>query len=127
MVNKTKGKSRTQNKELLMTKSIAFYLGRDNKVQVFEPDKLPHTDGLSPLMLLVIDVINAGYEGVIVDEEPLSNGRIFQGLNVNLATPEGLLLQYISDVYAESGELPMTSNEVLKVLAMAYKLKGAKT
>ena len=102
-----------------MSKSIAFYLGRDNNVQVFDPDNLPHTDGLSPLMLLVIDVINAGYEGVIVDEEPLSNGRIFQGLNVNLATPEGRILQQVSNAYAKGKRLPR-SKTLLRKIELEY-------
>ena len=45
-----------------MSNSIVFYNGRDDVVQMVDPDGLPHFDELPPLFDFVAAVINAGYK-----------------------------------------------------------------
>jgi hypothetical protein len=101
-----------------MKSSIIFYLDRSDTVQVIDSSSLSYTDGLSPLMLITVAVINAGYDGVVVDEQLMANGRIFQALNTNSATPEGRILAALCKV--DPAKLP-TPKAVLEDIRRAYR------
>lgn len=106
-----------------MSDSVVMYVDRGNVMHVVDPDSLPHTDYLSPIMVIAVAIINAGYEGVLVDEKRLQNGRCFQALNVNMATPEGRILADVSEDNAR-GKLPPSSRIVLERIRNAYGAKG---
>ena len=101
-----------------MTKSVIVYLDRSDTVQVIDPSSLPHSDDVNPLMLIAAAVINAGFDGVIIHEQRLANGRYFQALNTNIATPEGRILAALSKV--EPTKLP-TPKAVLEDIRRAYR------
>ena len=101
-----------------MTKSMIFYLDRSDTVQVIDPSSLPHSDDVNPLMLIAAAVINAGFDGVIIHEQRLANGRYFQALNTNIATPEGRILEALSKL--EPAKLP-TPKAVLEDIRRAYR------
>ena len=102
-----------------MNDSLVVYLGRNDAAHIVDPDCVPHSDNLSPLQNLVIDIINAGYEGVFVDEKRLKNGRYFCALSTNGNTPEGRLLNQLSSDYANGKPIP-PSNDVLARIKKAY-------
>jgi hypothetical protein len=104
-----------------MTKSILLYLDRSETVQIIDSDSLPHTDDLSPIMLIAAAVINAGYAGVIVDEQRMANGRYFQALNTDIATPEGKILCELSKL--DPAVLP-TPEAVLDSIRKVYRHLG---
>lgn len=106
-----------------MSDSLVFYWDRGDVMHIVDPDGLKHFDDLSPLMLIAIEIINAGYEGVVIDEQLMSNGRYFQALNIDLATPEGEMLQALQDLGAN---LPPV-NIVLEALKLAYAEDGTKS
>jgi len=99
-----------------MSNSILLYHGRDGTLYVIDPDTLPHSDDLSPLNYIVLAVINAGYDGVHVDEKRLANGRNFQALNINPETIEGRLLSDLNGVPEE--DLPTPQSVVNKIRVM---------
>jgi hypothetical protein len=101
-----------------MKSSIIFYLDRSDTVQLVDPSSLSHTDGLSPIMLIAVAVINAGYDGVIIDEQCMANGRVFQALNINSATPEGRILAALCK--ADPAKLP-TPKAVVEEIRHAYR------
>lgn len=105
-----------------MSDSLVFYWDRGDVMHIVDPDGLKHFDDLSPLMLIAIEIINAGYKGVVIDEQLMSNGHYFQALNIDLATPEGEMLQALQDLGAN---LPPV-NVVLEALKLAYAQDGAK-
>ena len=100
-----------------MKSSILMYLDRGDTVHVVDSSSLPHTNAISPLMLIVLEVILAGYEGVTVDEKRLADGRYFQALNVDKKTPEGQIMIKLRDL--DQTKLP-TPKEVLKEIRDAY-------
>ncbi len=100
-----------------MQSSILMYLDRGETVHVLDPNLLPHTNEISPLMLIVAEIIIAGFKGVMVDEYRLANGRYFQALNVDKATPEGQIISRLRDL--DQTKLP-TPKEVLKEIRDAY-------
>lgn len=103
-----------------MTNSIMLYLDRSETIQVIDSDSLPHTDDLSPIMWIGIAVINAGYKGVIIDEQQMANGRYFQALNTNYATPEGRVIAALCGL--DPAMLP-TPKEVLEIIRYAYDIE----
>lgn len=102
--------------------SLVVCLDRTNTTHIVDPDCVPHSDDLSPLQNLVIDIINAGYKGVIMDEKRLKNGRYFYALSTNGNTPEGRLLIQLSSDYANGKPMP-PSHDVLAQIKKVYDLK----
>ena len=101
-----------------MKSSILFYRDRGDTLHVIDSDELVHTDGLSPLLLIAVAVINAGYSGVIVDEYLMANGRYFQSINTNSATPEGRIVAALRKI--DPSQLP-SPEAVLEEIRHAYR------
>ncbi len=78
-----------------MKKSLLAYLDRGDGIHLVDSEKLPHTDGLAPIMQIAVAIINAGYKGVVIDSHRMANGRYFQALNVDLSTLEGRFLKLL--------------------------------
>ena len=92
-----------------MSKSVVLYHGRDNNLYVVNPDCIPHFDDIPPLMRIAAAIIDVGYDGVIVDEKQLSNGRFVHCLATNSATPEGRVLAELSVAHSAGKPLPSIS------------------
>ena len=69
--------------------SLLIYLDRGENINIIDPDSIPHFEDTPPLLEIMVAIIAAGYEGVAVDEQKLSSGKYFYGLNCNLDSPEG--------------------------------------
>lgn len=106
-----------------MSESIVFLLNRANELHIIDPDTLPHSDDLHPIVEIVVAVLNAGFEGVAVDEKRLANGRYFQSVDVNLATPEGLILHRLQQIAESGGQLP-TPELVVDAIRQQYARTG---
>jgi hypothetical protein len=92
-----------------MSKSVVLYHGRDDNFYVVDPDCILHFDDTPPLLRLAAVIMAAGYEGVIVDEERLLNGRVIHFLSTNSATPEGRILAGVSLANSAGKPLPSTA------------------
>jgi hypothetical protein len=102
-----------------MSNSLVYYWDRGDNLNMIDPDVIPHFDDMHPVLAIVVDIINAGYEGVVIDEQRLSSGRYFQALNVNLATPEGRIISTIQSSF-EAGEPIPSPREVVEAINHAY-------
>jgi len=105
--------------EAAMSDSLVFYWDRADNLNLIDPDVIPNFNDMHPVMAIVADVINAGYEGVVIDEQRLSNGRYFQALNVNFATPEGRIVSAIQSSF-EAGQVIPSPREVVEAINHAY-------
>jgi hypothetical protein len=85
-----------------------------------DPDAIPHSDDLSPLLKLAVEVINKGYRGVAVDELKLKDGRFFQSMDADISTPEGKVIQKLAMALDEGRPLPDTPI-VLEAIQRIYK------
>ena len=103
-----------------MSDSILLVHSRSNDLHIVDPDGIPHSDDPSPLMLFAVELIKAGYEGVAVDEIRLKNGRFVHSLEVNLATPEGVVMRKLSTALNEGRPLPDLPT-VLEAIRRIYK------
>lgn len=106
-----------------MSDSLLLVHSRSNELHIVDPDAIPHTDDLSPLIQLVVEVINAGYAGVAIDELKIKDGRFVHSLEVDLATPEGKVIQKLSIALEEGRQLP-TASIALEAIRRIYKLSG---
>lgn len=104
-----------------MSDSLVLVLSRSGKIKFVDPDAVPHTDDLPPILKIAVAVINAGYEGVAVDELRRANGTNIHHLDVNLATPEGQILQSLASLVHSGGRWP-DAKFVLTVIERAYEI-----
>ena len=103
-----------------MSDSLVYALSRSGEVQVVDPDDVPHTDDLSPLMQIAVALFAAGYTGIAVDELKLSNGRFIRSLDADLATPEGRVIQDLWSIEKFGGSLP-AAQTVLDWLQLVHR------
>lgn len=103
-----------------MSDSLVFVRSRSNELHIVDPEAIPHSDELSPLLQLAVDVIKAGYKGVAIDELKLKNGRYVYSLEGDLATPEGAVMQKLSMALDEGRPLPNAAT-VLEAIRRIYE------
>lgn len=103
-----------------MSDSLVLVLSRSNDLHMVDPDAIPHSDDLSPLIKLAVAVINKGYRGVAIDELKLKNGRYVYSLEGDLATPEGAVMQKLSTALDEGRPLPNAAT-VLEAIRRIYE------
>ena len=89
-----------------MSDSLMLIYSRSNDLHIVDTDEIPHSDELSPLMLLAAEVIKAGRKGVAIDVLKRKNGRYVHSLEVDLASPEGVVIQKLSTALDEGRPLP---------------------
>lgn len=106
---------------------IIFYFDRGNVLHIVDSDELPHFDTDPPLLMHALALINAGFEGVAVDEKRLANGRFFQAVNVDAASPEGQMMEALHERHQAGLKLPLPE-VVVKAVQIEYKRRdGSKT
>lgn len=103
-----------------MSDSVLLFHSRTNDLHIVDPDAVPHSDDFSPLMQLAVEVVKAGHKGVAIDELKRKNGRFVYSLEVDLATPEGVVMQKLSVALDEGRPLP-DAPTVLEALRRIYK------
>ena len=103
-----------------MTESIIFHLDRGNHLHILETNAIPHFDTFPPLLIHAAALINAGFKGVAIDEIRLANGRYCHALDVDMASPEGKVMQDLHDLHAAGGCLP-SSQQVIKAVLDEYE------
>jgi len=97
------------NGALAMSKSVVLYHGRDDNLYVVDPDCIPYFDDTPPLLRLAAAIMQAEYDGVVVHEKQLSNGRFVHCLAANSATPEGRIFAGVSEAHSAGKPLPSTA------------------
>ena len=109
-----------------MSKSVIFYHGRDDNLYVVNPDCIPHFDDTPPLLRIAAAIMQAGYDGVVVDEKQLLNRRFVHCLATDFATPEGRILAELSVAHSEGKPLPSTA-AVMAAIRREYDRCGGQS
>jgi hypothetical protein len=107
-------------KESTMSDSLVFVHSRLNDLHIAHLDEIPYSDDPSPLMLLAVDIINAGYVGIAIDVIKLNNGRCVYSMDTNNTTPEGYVIEKLRRSQDEGRPLPDLST-VLEAIRSIYK------
>lgn len=108
-----------------MNDSVIFYWDRGNGLHIVESDDPPHFDNEPPLLGHAAALMNAGFEGVAVDQTRLANGRYFQALNVDTASPEGQMMQALHERQQAGFQLPLPE-VVVRVVRDEYARRAEK-
>jgi hypothetical protein len=103
-----------------MSDSLLFVYSRSNDLHIVDPDAIPHSDELSPLMQLAVEVIKAGHKGIAIDELKLKNGRFVYSLEGDISTPEGAVMRKLSTALDEGRPLPNAAT-VLEAIRRIYE------
>lgn len=103
-----------------MSDSLVFVHSRSNELHIVDPAAIPHSDDLSPLLQLAVEVIKAGHKGVAIDELKLKNGRYVYSLESDIATPEGSVMQKLSTALDDGRPLP-NAPTVLEAIRRIYE------
>ena len=105
------------------TQSMGIYLNRNGGVDMFDPNHLPASEDQEELNNIAIAVINAGYQGIKIDESRLSNGKYVHAIAGRMDTHEGVLFQYLKQAFERNEQLP-SPEHVLACLSAAYAFGG---
>ena len=103
-----------------MSNSLLMAVSRSNDLHIVDPDAIPHSDDLSPIMHLAVEVFKAGYWGVAIDELKLQDGRFVHSIELDLATPEGVVMKKLSTALDEGRPLP-NAPIVLEAIRRIYE------
>lgn len=109
-----------------MNDSVIFYWDRGNGLHIVESDDLPHFDNEPPLLGYAAALMNAGFQGVAVDQKRLANGRYLQALNVDTASPEGQMMQALHERHQAGFQLPLPE-VVVQVVRDEYARRAEET
>jgi hypothetical protein len=104
--------------------SLILYADRSETINVIDRQSLNTTNDYHPLLRIGIDLINAGYEGIAVDEQVMSDGRFFQALNINEATPEGHVVRELLTEYQNLGRVPKMKEVWSRILDADKRMKA---
>ena len=75
-----------------LNESLLLFTDKSNHLHIIEPSALPYSDKEPTLSLLVKDLIQTGYKGILVETYELSSGVKFQSIQFDMRTPEGKLI-----------------------------------
>lgn len=103
--------------------NLAFYWDRSDEINLIDLDDILHFDDGHPILKIFIEVENAGYKGVAIDEQRLTNGRCCQILSFDHGTPEGVYLAEVLQLFSDGLPTP-NSYEVLETIREKYSVQG---
>ena len=98
-----------------LNESLLLFTDKSNHLHIIEPSALPYSDKEPTLSLLVKNLIQTGYKGILVETYELSSGVKFQSIQFDLRTPEGRLISVLS---RESTVPPL--KKALRCLELEY-------
>ncbi len=108
-----------------MSKSIVFFRDRNERLQIIDPDVVPHFEYYPPLVEIAVAVTNEGYAGVVFDEKQLFNGKVLLVMSTNQSTPEGQIIEELSVASASGMTLPPMES-VLREIKRRYDEVGVR-
>jgi hypothetical protein len=109
-----------------MSNSIVMHLSRSDEVTIAELEDIAQTDDLHPIIKIAAAVINAGYLGAAVDEMKTADGRYVQALDVDLATPEGRMLEALANLFQQGIKMPEAQTVLDGLQEVCQKLHDSK-
>lgn len=99
-----------------MNETNIFYMSRDNQVKIIAAETIPNIDGIHPLLKLAIAISKAGYAGIAIDEQRLSNGKYFQAYEFDKESREGKLMQKLQADFEGGKPLPSEKELLAKLM-----------
>lgn len=85
---------------------LILYHTQNDDLIVTDTDYLDSKGDQDPILELAVELMVAGYPGIVVHTAPLSNGRYFFGTNYRADTPEGHYYARAQAHFHQYGKIP---------------------
>lgn len=101
-----------------------MYHAQNDDLIVTDTDYLDSKGNEDPIIELAIELMVAGYPGIVVHTAPLSNGEYFFGINTKRDTPEGRVYARAEAEFYQFGKSPDIPAAFREIEAEYYELEG---
>lgn len=101
-----------------------MYHAQNDDLIVTDTDYLDSKGNEDPILELAIELMVAGYAGIVVHTAPLSNGRYFFGINTRSDTPEGRVYERAHMAFHQAGKKPDIPAAIREIEAEYDQLGG---
>ena len=101
-----------------------MYRSQNDDLVITDTDYLDSKGNQDPILELAIELMVAGYPGIVVHTAPLSNGKYFFGINSKRGTPEGRVYDRAEAEFFQSGKNPDIRAAIREIEAEYAQLGG---
>ena len=101
-----------------------MYRSQNDDLVITDTDYLDSKGDQDPILELAVELMVAGYPGIVVHTKPLSNGRYFFGTNYRADTPEGRIYARAQADFHRSRKIPDIPALVRQIEAEYDQLGG---
>jgi hypothetical protein len=101
-----------------------MYHSQGDDLVVTDTDYLDSKGDEDPILELAVELMVAGYPGIVVHTAPLSNGKYFFGINSRRDTPEGRVYERAQAAFHQSGKIPDIPAAIKEIEAEYDQLEG---
>lgn len=103
---------------------LIMYHSQNDDLVITDTDYLDSKGNQDPILELAIELMVAGYPGIVVHTAPLSNGKYFFGINSKRGTPEGRVYDRAEAEFFQSGKNPDIRAAIREIEAEYAQLGG---
>ena len=103
---------------------LIMYRSQNDDLIVTDTDYLDSIGDQDPILELAIELMVAGYPGIVVHTAPLSNGDYFFGTNYRADTPEGHYYARAQADFHQYGKIPDIPAVIREIEAEYAQLGG---
>ena len=103
---------------------LIMYRSQNDDLIVTDTDYLDSIGDQDPILELAIELMVAGYPGIVVHTAPLSNGDYFFGINTKRGTPEASVYARAEAEFFQSGKNPDIRAAIREIEAEYAQLGG---
>ena len=100
-----------------------MYRSQNDDLVITDTDYLNSKGDQDPILELAVELMVAGYPGIVVHTAPLSNGEYFFGTNYRADTPEGHYYARAQADFHQYGKIPDIP-AVIREIEAAYDQLG---
>ena len=104
--------------------AFIMYHTQGDDLVVTDTDYLDSKGDEDAILELAVELMVAGYPGIVVHTAPLSNGKYFFGINSRRDTPEGRVYECAQTAFHESGKTPDIPAAIREIEAEYDQLEG---
>ncbi|MDA9185554.1 hypothetical protein N9O60_01770 [Gammaproteobacteria bacterium] len=103
---------------------LIMYRSQNDDLIVTDTDYLDSIGDQDPILELAIELMVAGYPGIVVHTAPLSNGDYFFGINTKRGTPEARVYARAEAEFFQYGKNPDIPAALREIEAEYAQLGG---
>jgi hypothetical protein len=99
---------------------MIFYQDMNDGIHIYPDGYFDNQPNHDALLQIAVDIVLNGYQGLVLQAEPLESGEYFVGINFREDTPEGKIFSQIQADFERGLSIP-TSRKVLKKIRKSYR------